>query len=248
LTVPFPIIELGTVTSTMTEARSRFISGRDRLPFAVLADAQTDGVGRLGRQWQSNVGTGLYVTFAIASTVEPARQGLIAIAAGLAVSDALAQIGVSSQLKWPNDVYVKTSKLAGILIQSVAGSPTCFLIGVGLNTVSDRIGDIPNAVALDNLTKHAPDRRSLTRSIGGRVMDRMAQLEKGRDLAIVQDWHSRALWIGEQVTIQSDSDLTGILIGISQTGALILETASGQRVLTVGDVVRGPRFSAPPYT
>jgi BirA family biotin operon repressor/biotin-[acetyl-CoA-carboxylase] ligase len=102
----------------------------------ILAEVQTSGRGRLGRQWQSpfgqNVALSLGWNFAGGAA---ALEGL-SLVVGVALAQALADLGVHQvQLKWPNDVLVGGKKLAGILLEmrGDATGPCHVVIGIGLN-------------------------------------------------------------------------------------------------------------------
>ncbi len=102
---------------------------------AFVALEQTQGRGRRGSQWRSAPGLGLYASFVLRP--ERAYPGpMVTISAGLATKDAVERLGLAeSRLKWPNDLLVGPSKLAGILVESRAWSPKnpVYVLGVGIN-------------------------------------------------------------------------------------------------------------------
>ena len=115
----------------------RSLADADLVPgFTVLAEAQTAGRGRRGKQWQSPFGCNLYL-----SMYWPLNHGMAAamglsLAIGTAVAEALQAAGVIGvQLKWPNDVLVNGRKIAGILVEleGQATGDANAIIGVGLN-------------------------------------------------------------------------------------------------------------------
>ena len=109
------IVRLGTVGSTMEEAR-------DLPPGSiVVADEQTAGRGRLDRRWEAPRGTALLVSFVLA------RNPLLSIAAGVAAAEAC---GPDVRLKWPNDLLLEDRKLGGILVEMTAEKAIC---GIGIN-------------------------------------------------------------------------------------------------------------------
>lgn len=102
---------------------------------AFLAVEQTLGRGRRGSRWCSEPGQGLYASF-ILQPEQPWPGPLVTIAAGLATRDAVIQLGLDhSRLKWPNDLLVGDSKLAGILVESRAWSAQdpIYVLGIGVN-------------------------------------------------------------------------------------------------------------------
>jgi BirA family transcriptional regulator, biotin operon repressor / biotin---[acetyl-CoA-carboxylase] ligase len=114
------------VASTMIEARTPLIRGR-----VVVADEQTAGVGRHGRNWYSAPGEGLYISMVLAAGATP----VIMLALGLAARESITETtGLSPDLRWPNDVLINDRKCAGILAQLEGGA---IIAGIGIN-VSQR--------------------------------------------------------------------------------------------------------------
>jgi BirA family biotin operon repressor/biotin-[acetyl-CoA-carboxylase] ligase len=99
----------------------------------IIAEAQTTGRGRRGRQWLSAPGDSL--TFSLLWRFAPGTVPLgLSLAVGVAVTNALAKVGAGeAALKWPNDVLKAGRKLAGILVELVPGQTHAAVIGIGLN-------------------------------------------------------------------------------------------------------------------
>jgi BirA family biotin operon repressor/biotin-[acetyl-CoA-carboxylase] ligase len=242
------IVSRGRVASTMLEARAIVMDSEEPLPFAVVAASQTSGLGRQGRAWLSDEGIGLYVTFAELLRASPHDQGLIALAVGVGICDALSELDISPGLKWPNDIVVDDRKLGGVLIQSVGERPGVFLIGVGLNLLHDPTLDSAGAISLQDFVVELPDRTNLIRSLAGCIGEWLDHYLAGEHRFIVDAWTGYGVWLGAEVSIITDDLRTGTFLGIDSTGKLILETAEGELHLASGDVQRGPRRSPPPYT
>jgi len=110
------------VESTQDAAKKLIREGQGG-GLVVVADEQTRGRGRLGREWISLAG-GLYF-----SAVFKKRDD-ISLLAGVAVAKSLREIGINAKIKWPNDVIVEGKKLAGILVEIFEGYA---IVGVGVN-------------------------------------------------------------------------------------------------------------------
>ncbi len=125
--IPYKIAAFDTLPSTQDELRRRLVSGEDVHGLVVQAACQTAGRGRRARDWQAGRG-GSYQTLAVrAGNVTPPYAALV-FALGLA--EVFPTYGVQVGLKWPNDLFYRDKKLAGILVEQVQGY---LLIGVGLN-------------------------------------------------------------------------------------------------------------------
>jgi BirA family biotin operon repressor/biotin-[acetyl-CoA-carboxylase] ligase len=114
----------------MTEARAPLEPGR-----IVIADEQTEGIGRHGRQWHSPSGQGLYVSIVLA--LEPAP--LVTLSLGLAVREAIdAVTGLDADLRWPNDILIGGRKCSGILAQVESRA---VIAGIGINVAQTEFPD-----------------------------------------------------------------------------------------------------------
>lgn len=227
----------------MLEAARRLGAGSLAPWTVILAKHQTHGRGRQGRNWTTAPGDALLATFAAPVPVSPNRSGMMAIAAGLAVANALREWNVIAALKWPNDIYVERRKLGGVLIQTRLGIESIALIGVGINLLSIPAALDNSAIALRDVVPNPPTPRVLAESILRQLQATVEDLRAGRWRSIVDVWTRRALWIGEQVVVQLESEVRGRFVGIDEFGRMVLETATGTLTITTGDVERGPRLS-----
>ena len=125
------------VASTNSELMQRAVAGAPA-GSCLVAEIQTSGRGRRGREWRSAFGASL--TFSLLWRFEKgtAQLGGLSLVVGLAVMRALHELGIEARgvgLKWPNDVVAGPRKLAGILIESQGDmlGPTAVVIGIGIN-------------------------------------------------------------------------------------------------------------------
>ncbi|HEX7879969.1 MAG TPA: biotin--[acetyl-CoA-carboxylase] ligase, partial [Candidatus Eisenbacteria bacterium] len=115
----------------------------------VIADRQTAGRGRQGRRWESPPGVGLWFSWVLRPELELARGFLVTALGALAISDAVGRLtGRAATVRWPNDVLVGRSKLAGVLAEA-RGQGTrleVVVLGIGVN-VGQRAADFPEELA-----------------------------------------------------------------------------------------------------
>lgn len=208
---------------------------------AILADRQTRGRGRHGREWVSAAGN-LHVSVLLRPRLPAALQGLMPLVAGLAVVEALDGFGVEASLKWPNDVLVGESKIAGVLAEatsSLAGIESVVL-GVGVNVA---VAPAPpeRATPVTSLYRESPQRPAVVDVAAAvllRVRDRQADLERS-GARVLSAWRDRAVrWWGERVEVVSAGEaLRGRLLEVDDTGALVLD-AEGRRCRVVAGEAR----------
>jgi BirA family biotin operon repressor/biotin-[acetyl-CoA-carboxylase] ligase len=135
----------------------------------VWADYQTAGRGQGTNRWESERGKNLTFSILLHPVDLPAnRQFLLSMQVSLAICEALSEHIGDLSIKWPNDIYWRNAKIAGILIEnSLQGSVIRdSIVGVGLN-VNQRqfMSDAPNPISLWQICEHETDREQLLKDI-----------------------------------------------------------------------------------
>jgi BirA family biotin operon repressor/biotin-[acetyl-CoA-carboxylase] ligase len=103
----------------------------------VVADHQTEGRGRLGRDWVDEPGTSVLLSVCLRPRVDPARLPELTVVASQAVASAIAaETGLAPALKHPNDVLVEGRKVAGVLAEASEGR---VVLGVGVNVLQTEL-------------------------------------------------------------------------------------------------------------
>ena len=214
----------------------------------VVAERQTAGRGRRGRQWLSWDGASLtFSTLWRFAPGAPVPAGL-SLVAGVAVARALEQLGVQGvQLKWPNDVLVHGNKLAGILVELLPGrgrTPAA-VIGIGINVDLPAHAEVPDQAGVTDLARALqapPPARSLVLASVLVELQRLLETYAAAGFAALRGaWQQRNAFADLPVRICSDTDtLEGICSGVDDDGALLLRTEAGTRRVLVGDVSLRP--------
>ena len=210
-------------------------------PRVLLAETQTAGRGRRGRQWQSPPGAGLYLS--LGWVFESGLAGLsgLSLAAGLAAAETLRQAGLSQvQLKWPNDLVVDGKKLGGLLVE-ISGSadgPCRAIIGLGLNVrlASDTAIDQPwTDLRRQGLTL---DRNTLAGELIPALIHRCRMLDQQGFEPMLADWQAVDALLGRSVQVSAGTSTAqrGICRGIDAQGRLGLESSEGMIWLSGGEV------------
>jgi BirA family transcriptional regulator, biotin operon repressor / biotin---[acetyl-CoA-carboxylase] ligase len=123
-----------------TASTQRLLGEDDPEGAVVVADEQTEGRGRLGREWLAPAGTSLLFSVLLRPEVDAARLPELSLVAGRACAEAIAEAaGVETEVKFPNDVLVQGRKVAGILAEATEGR---VVLGIGVN-VRQRAGELP---------------------------------------------------------------------------------------------------------
>ena len=209
-----------------------------------LAEIQQAGRGRRGRTWVSPFAANLYLSLLWRSSAGVAALGGLSLVAGIAVLRCLQSLGVKSAgLKWPNDLLVDGSKLAGVLLDVVGEStgPCAVIIGIGLNVEMPQraAGDIdqPWIDLRTLLGKERVSRNRLAATLLDHLLTTIELFETEGMQAYMQEWQRHDVAHGRQVNLHlNDEVITGTACGIDTGGALLVETAAGRRRFTTGEV------------
>lgn len=227
-----------TIDSTMRRAAELAREGCDA-GTVVAARAQTAGQGRLGRTWDSRPG-GLYFTIVLRPRLEPARVPLATLALGLAVADTLQLfVGLSVDLRWPNDVLIGDRKLAGILAQFQDGA---LLAGIGLN-VNQRefppeLAHTATSLRIETGSEQNPD--LLLPALAGSIESHLKILETSGAAAILRLFEAASSYAaGRRVTVEMPAgEITGITAGLTAEGFLRVRRDDGTEVTVTAGGVR----------
>jgi BirA family biotin operon repressor/biotin-[acetyl-CoA-carboxylase] ligase len=257
------IEHLAAVGSTNDHLKKRARAGAPAWT-VVVADTQTAGRGRQGRRWASPPGN-LYLSVLLRPDPPAARWSVLPLLAGVAVAEALAEEGLETRLKWPNDIVAGAAatsglvgcaaatsglvgcgrKLGGILAEAASSAEglESVVIGIGVN-VAVRPADLPPEVAssvtsIADELGHGVDRLVVAAAVLARLRVWYHALARDGPRVVQAAWRARALpWWGRAVEARSgERHLRGIARDLDEGGALILELEDGTRaVLHSGEV------------
>ena len=224
--------------STMREA-SRLAAAGCESGTIVGADEQTAGQGRYGRVWHSEPGSGLYVSIVLRHRFAPATLPLVTLALGLATSEAILKItDIGCDLRWPNDVLIRSKKCAGILAQ-LEGSAIIAGIGINVNhsAFPPELSDIATSLRLATQSFHSRER--LLAELAVNVDKFCALLEKqGGEPILAMFSQASSFVYGRRVSVdQGHSMVQGTTVGLNSSGFLILQGDDGaKKVIFTGGV------------
>jgi BirA family biotin operon repressor/biotin-[acetyl-CoA-carboxylase] ligase len=211
------VVTLDEVPSTMDAAHELAAAGTPAGTL-VLAERQTAGRGRTGKQWSSPAGTGLWLTLVERPRDRTAIE-VLSLRVGLEVARALDALAAGRvELKWPNDLLVAGRKLAGVLVEARWRDqrPDWVAIGVGLNVtpppgVATATGLRADVGRLRALAAVVPALRRAAAARGALVPQEMAA------------WSARDLGLGRPCS----APVAGVVAGIAPDGALLVRGEDG---------------------
>ena len=204
---------------------------------AVLTHRQTQGKGRHGKSWHALAGETLPLSLAWHFPPAPIQLSALPLLIALTVWQVLTALGVPAQIKWPNDIVIEHAKLGGILVESIqTATGVIAVMGIGLNLKAPKIEHQPTLGIWDYIPQCDPNHLTsflllaLNQSLQqfqqhGFSMFKKAYLNASRDAS-----KPVVLWHNKHILAQ------GIMEGVDDTGALILNTAQGIKHFTVGEI------------
>ncbi|HCT81362.1 MAG TPA: biotin--[acetyl-CoA-carboxylase] ligase [Micromonosporaceae bacterium] len=204
----------------------------------ILAEAQTNGRGRMDRSWVSPPRAGLALSILLRPRIEMARWGWLPLLAGVALAETVAALETTAEvaLKWPNDLLLDGRKCAGILAE--AAVPGAVVVGVGLNVSLERAElPIENATSLQLAGVKEDDRTVIAGLLINRFRERYDAWQAGEDVR--ETYLLQCGTIGRQVRIllPDGSELAGEATTVDGDGRLVILDNRGELCpIAAGDV------------
>jgi len=213
-------------------------------PIACLAERQTAGRGRRGRQWLSPFGRNLYLSLGWFFPGGVVGLEGVSLAVALAVVRALADVGVSGLgVKWPNDIYWQGKKMAGVLLELTgeAGGGCFVVVGVGINVQMPAAAgsqiDQPWTDVTSATLSQSVSRNRLAGGVLHHLVTTLQQFEQSGWSSFAGEWRQYDLVSGQAVEVRCfDETVHGTALGVDGVGALLVETDTGVRRMHAGDV------------
>lgn len=243
------IVFLDSIDSTNFKAKELASKGYQS-GTVVVADEQTAGRGRLGRNWYSPAGTGLWLSIILRPDIPPLDSPLLTVIASLAVYESLLvlekepaapeQHNNTLQIKWPNDILMDGKKLAGILTELSLGSKINYaVVGIGINVNQEEFPAELSGIATSLRREYNKeiDRLELFKKILISFERYYFRLLNNDCPQLVKEWKGRMNIIGKEVSIHDNERIyQGRVLDIAEQGELILESGGEIFHFWAGDV------------
>lgn len=223
-----------------TNTRLAEIGKRGERVDVLLAEQQTAGRGRQGRQWLSPPRRGLYLSMAWHFTQPIRVLGALALVAGLAAAEALNQhSAIHVGVKWPNDLQIGGRKLGGCLIDlSTHGRQrTSAIIGIGINVDLTGFGD-PGQPWTDLVREGGSrDRSALAAALINSLHRDLGLFARSGFAAFQSRWRAHDALYGQTLQLFGPvAEVTGRGLGVDASGGLLLQTSNGVETIRSGEV------------
>ena len=241
------LIVFDSVTSTNTKLS--VLASQDTEEGTVLiSDTQTEGKGRMGRNWFSPGGSNIYASVFLKPEIHPQYSPVFTFIASLALVETLKYFDFTPQIKWPNDILINNKKVSGVLteMKSTGEKLDFIIVGIGLNV----------NLTKDLIEKNLPDEASNITSLyieNGNEFNReyvLSKLINSLDRyylkfirdgihSITAEWAAEWGKLNETISIDISGEIvSGIVRKVDSYGYIFLEKPDGnlEKVIT-GDII-----------
>jgi len=229
-------------TASTSDVLERLARDGVREGMVIFAETQSRGRGRLGRNWVSPTGKGLWFSVLLRPALRPQAATRLTVAAAVAISRAIrGQLPLRPEIKWPNDIMLHGRKIAGVLteLSGELDSIRHISLGVGLNAnLAD--GDFPPAVeatatSLRLVLGRPIDRPALAAALLRELDDAYTAVVEDRFPALADEWSAQCTTLGRLVAVHTGPRrIVGRAEALDEEGALLLRTDSGHLERIVG--------------
>lgn len=234
-----------TIDSTNTQAKKMAKNGAKH-GTVLIAKQQTQGRGRMGRQFHSPAADGIYLSVILRPHCPPAQLMHLTCAVAVAVCDGVEKVtGFRPGVKWINDLVAKQKKLGGILTELSIDPATQLIdyaiVGIGINCFQ-KPSDFPAqlqemAISLETVTGIKPSYPQLVAAMIQSLwnMDKMLLCEKER---IMIQYRNDCITLGQEVLVlRGEGKQQGTALGVDNDGQLLVRFADGhEEIVNSGEV------------
>ncbi|MDD2217671.1 MAG: biotin--[acetyl-CoA-carboxylase] ligase [Eubacteriales bacterium] len=239
----YPAFEPGTFVvydltdSTNSEAKRLILKGAAH-GTVVISDSQTNGRGRMSRNFYSPPGTGLYMTLIVNPNFDISKAVLVTAMAAVASARAISTVcGIETNIKWVNDLYLENKKVAGILTEAVSNFETgqieSVIIGVGIN-ITEPEGGFPRDIKekAGSLSQQC-HRNAIAGELTHNIMTMLETIEERN---FISEYKERNMVLNRNIQIARTGEKAKA-VDISCDAGLVIEYADGTLdTLSTGEI------------
>jgi BirA family biotin operon repressor/biotin-[acetyl-CoA-carboxylase] ligase len=236
-----PFIELSEVASTNSYAIDNIQANMAAHGTAYFAHKQTAGKGQRGKQWLTEPSSNIIISCVVdTSFLLLNQQFTFSTCVALAARDFLFKYSDdNTSIKWPNDIYWRDRKAAGILIENVVRGQQWLwaVVGIGMNINQTSFSPtLKNPVSLKQITGKTFDTVSLAKELCSFLETRYQQLKQGEERDILEDYNKSLYKLNQKVILKKDYESFECTVkGVDKSGRLLVSDTT-QEHFSFGEV------------
>jgi BirA family biotin operon repressor/biotin-[acetyl-CoA-carboxylase] ligase len=233
------IIQLDRVDSTSNYVATLVSEGKARHGMVILAENQTNGRGQRGTVWQSESAKNIVFSFYLEHIdLEIHHQEALTHFTSIAIHACLLKLGISSAIKWPNDILVNSKKIAGILIENqLRGTKiSSSIIGIGLN-VSQTKFDFAGSTSVLSVLNKTIDKKEVFERLILELNSTYLQIQNKEYLQLKENYLNSLWLLGIESTFERNNTFfKGIIRGTDAFGRLEIEENDGIKTYDLKEI------------
>ena len=225
-------IFLDTVNSTNTYCKEIGESGFNK-DTIVISDTQSNGKGTKGRSWISPKGKGLWFSMLLKPSIKLNDINFLTILTSTALHNTFLNFGINTKIKWPNDIYLNTKKLCGILTESKIynNKVEYVVIGIGINLnleLNDFNDELQNkATSLFITIGKYFKREEILNKFLENFYEQYNELLKGYKNNILKIYKNNSLIINREVSLEYKNSIRRVIpTDILEDGSLLIKNTN----------------------
>lgn len=235
------------VTSTNNKALEYGQNGHEG-DMVIIADYQTNGRGRRGRNFYSPKGSGLYMSFLLHPDIATSKATLLTCMSAVALCRAIKEVcNIEVSIKWVNDIFLGDKKISGILTEASTsiedGSLSYVVVGIGINLFPPKEG-FPEDISkiAGSLFESRAGHENVKNTLCAAIINKFMDLYLPFDMTFTKEYKSRSMLIGNYVKVNPSAptkNLNGYALvkDIDEECHLVVEYENGNvEVLSSGEV------------
>ena len=203
----------------------------------ISADFQTNGRGQRSNNWISEKNANLTFSLLLEPKLNISYQFYLNIISSLTIQKILFSIlDTNIKIKWPNDIYYKNNKIAGILVENIVSNKNIqkSIIGFGIN-VNQRAFPISNTVSIFNIKPIKLNKNEILKSILIEFEKNYNLLKNKKYETLFSNYSKRLFMLNETVICRENKNSIGVLKGITKFGKLLIKINDNCKEYSVGD-------------
>jgi BirA family biotin operon repressor/biotin-[acetyl-CoA-carboxylase] ligase len=223
----YNVIKLDNIDSTNNYLKNLNVDNSLEEGTVILAEYQNAGKGQGKNSWHSKKGKNLLLSILFKPSINATEHFMISEFISLGIIDTLASFGITSEIKWPNDIFVGNKKIAGILVENSIMDKLIFqtIGGIGLNLNEDDFPeDLLNPTSIKLLTNKEVNIEDLLKFLIKNLFNRY-ELVKEKNIQKLNDEYNSLLYKRNIQAVYQSDDLSfkATLLGVSKSGELRLK-------------------------
>ena len=204
-----------------------------------LTESQTKGRGRNSKEWQSPKYENIYMSISFATNQDLKFFSSFSLVTALSVQKALTKHKFDTKIKWPNDIYINSKKVGGILIETLnKDKNNIVVVGIGLNVFmksNSKIDREWTSLILENESMSIDRNKIISDIVNELLVDKKTFEERGFGV-FSNEFNELNILKNKKVSLSNSQYDDVVALGVNEDGSLNVKTKSEIKKIFSGEV------------